>query len=436
MIPIWDFFTDPILRGPTLGTLFMCVASSLMGVILLFQRKSLLGESLSHASYPGILLGIGCFGLFWPEGEGAFFAVLAGAFCAAFAALKMIEWMEKRQKTAPDTALCFVLAFFFGTGTLIASFLQTSMPIWHRKAQSLLFGQAATMTDFHAAIYSALTISILALIGFAFRPIQAFLFDLGFAKTLSLRVSLLERALFWLLLLSLILGIRSVGVVLMSGMVVAPAIAARQCTDKLQWVFILSAVFGALSGFAGNVLSVWGTMFLSGSEKLVFPTGPSIILVSAVIAFLCLLFAPKKGLFFRLGRMKSFRLRCLEENILKMLWKKGAMRQEDLKCSHAISRPLLKFVLWRLRRSGWIEQVEGRESLSSDGMKKAAAIVRAHRLWELYLANELGLEGERIHLGAEEMEHVLTRDLEERLTSFLSNPKVDPHHQPIPERPQ
>ena len=114
MIPIWDFFTDPILRGPTLGTLFMCIASSLMGVILLFQRKSLLGESLSHASYPGILLGIACFGLFLPEGEGAFFAVLAGAFCTAFAALKMIEWMEKRQKTTPDTALCFVLSVFFG----------------------------------------------------------------------------------------------------------------------------------------------------------------------------------------------------------------------------------------------------------------------------------------------------------------------------------
>ena len=74
--------------------------------------------------------------------------------------------------------------------------------------------------------------------------------------------------------------------------------------------------------------------------------------------------------------------------------------------------------------------------LSGDGKLKAAAIVRLHRLWELYLAETLKLQVETVHKTAEEMEHILTPDLEERLTRHLANPKKDPHQQPIPERPQ
>lgn len=67
-------------------------------------------------------------------------------------------------------------------------------------------------------------------------------------------------------------------------------------------------------------------------------------------------------------------------------------------------------------------------------MQKAASIVRLHRLWELYLTETLGLHVENVHRTAEEMEHILTPEMEEKLTRLLDNPKSDPHDQPIPER--
>jgi manganese/zinc/iron transport system permease protein len=428
-----EFFTDPVFRAPTWGTLFMCIASSLMGVLLFLKKRSLLAESLSHATYPGVIAGLSCFALLFPDlGEWSFAAVLSGAFLSSLAALKSIEWLQRKQKMTSDSALCFVLAVFFGAGIAASSAMQASLPAWHRQVQMLLFGQAATMTDFHIALYGSVA-AVSALFFFlAFRPLQSALFDRDFSASSGIRVAALERIVFCLLLCSLIAGIRSVGVVLMSGMVIAPAVAARQFTDRLSAMFFLSALFGAASGLLGNILSVAGSI----KYGLTLPTGPTIVLVGGAIAFFSLMFAPKRGWAFRKARIAAFRLRCLEENILKAIWKKGPMTLFSLRETLRVSSLSLSFLLRRLMREGWAAQEAGLYRLSPDGQAKAASIVRLHRLWELYLAETLKLQVEKVHKTAEEMEHILTPDLEERLTRLLSNPKRDPHHQPIPERPQ
>ena len=224
---------------------------------------------------------------------------------------------------------------------------------------------------------------------------------------------MLEKVLFWFLLLSLIVGIRSVGVVLMSGMLIAPAVCARAFSDRLQSLFLISALVGGVSGFLGNYLSV----------VLEIPTGPMIVLVGTAFSLFGLTFAPKRGLAFRLARASAFRLRCLEENILKAIWKKGKLSENPTL--------MVQFALWRLKKQGWINSSR---KLTSDGEKKAALIVRLHRLWELYLTEELGFHAEKVHRTAEEMEHILTPEMEEMLTHLLENPTRDPHHQPIPEK--
>jgi manganese/zinc/iron transport system permease protein len=424
---LFDFFTDPILRGPTWGTFFMCIASSLMGVILLLKKRCLLGESLSHASYPGIIVGISLSALLFPMSKDfAIFGMLIGAFVTSFLGFKLIEWMEKKGNVRTDAALVFVLAFFFGVGTVAASAMQYALPAWKTQVGALMFGQAATLSDFHIALYATLTAAVALFLFLGFRPLQAALFDPDFAKCSGLSVRWIERTSFWLLLFALILGVKSVGIVLMSGMTIAPAIAARQFTDRLQTLFFLSAIFGGLSGLLGNMVSAL--------SPVVLPTGPSIILVGVSIALLSLFFAPKRGLVFRMQRILAFRFRCITENILKAMWKKESLEFSELRKIHRLSPLLLAPIVWLLKQGGWIFVKEKRYALTSDGRRRAAAIVRAHRLWELYLASELGFASEKIHLNAEEMEHILTPDIEEQLTHLLSDPKVDPHLQPIPER--
>ena len=297
-----DFFTDPVLRGPTWGTLFMCLASSLMGVILFFRKQILMSESLSHASYPGVVIGVSFFAFFFPaHEEWTSLAVLGGAFISSLLGLKTIGWMEKKGKVRSDAALCFVLSLFFGVGTVAASAMQFTMPVWYRQVQLLLFGQAATMTDFHIFLYAALSSIVILFLFLAYRPLQVLLFDKNFARSANIPVLVLEKIIFWLLLFSLILGIRSVGVVLMAGMVIGPIVAARQFTDRLHLIFYLAAFFGAFSGLLGNILAV-----IYSREGHTLPTGPAIILVSASLAFLSLLFAPKRGWIFRLFRIAFF----------------------------------------------------------------------------------------------------------------------------------
>jgi len=425
---MWDYFTDPILRAPTIGCILLCVSASLMGVILFLQKRLLIGESVSHAAYPGAIAAI--FALAWiaPEWEEyAFLAVLGGALISSWLGLRTIGFLERRGKVRNDAALCFTLALFFGAGVLLSSWLQTALPGWVGQAQTLLFGQAATLTDEHVFIYGAVVFACALFIALAFRPLQALLFDREFGISIGLPTRTIERALLWLLLFSIVLGIRSVGVILMSGMLIAPAVAARQFSNRLKTIFWLAALFGGCSGLLGSVLSVEIAIRF---PELYLPTGPMIVLVGSLFALFGLLCSPKRGILFRLARLASFRLRCLEENMLKGIWKKGVTDVQELKRHYP---PILGLVLLRLARQGWIIREGSHLRLTHDGQARAAAIVRLHRLWELYLTEQLGVHVEQVHRSAEEIEHVLTPELEARLTHILSNPKRDPHQQPIPE---
>jgi len=414
-------FTDPILRAPTIGSIFMCLAASLAGVVLLFQRKLLISETISHAAYPGAIGGIWCLSMFGAQLEQySFLAVLGGALISSWLGLQLMRALEKRWKISSDAALCFTLAIFFGVGVLLASGLQQVQPLWSQQGHILLFGQAATLTDEHMFLYGLISFFCTLFLFFVFRPLQAILFDQAFATSLGIRVQLLERLFFLLLLISIVVGIRCVGVILISGMLIAPAVAARQFSHHLKTVFFLAAFFGTISGWGGSILSA----------KFSLPTGPMIVLVSTFFAFLALFVSPKRGVLFRLVRQALFRLRCLEENVLKGLWKKP-MNKEELSRHYP---SMLFIVLARLVRHGWVAKTEQTFILTEDGQKKASAIVRLHRLWELYLTEEMGRDPNCVHASAEEMEHVLTPEIEQRLTKLLSDPQKDPHSQPIPEK--
>ena len=415
---IFSYFTDPVLRAPVLGSLFMCLAASLMGALAFLKKRSLLGEAISHAAYPGVVFGFLCAA--WLRLD-PFFFCLSGALLFSLLGLLALEWLEKKARVKSDAALCYLLASFFGMGVLAVSYLQAKAPSFAAQVQLYLYGQAATMTDLHLALYVVLALVVVLFLLVSFRPLQAVLFDQQFSQMAQIGSRALSGMLFLLFLSSIIMGIRSVGIILMSGMLIAPAVAARAYTERFGVFLILSGVFGVLSGFLGVVLSVERSL----------PTGPVIVCVGAVLAISSLLFAPKRGVVARAFRIFSFRKRCREENILKAIWKRKTISRARLKETQGSL--LLPFLLFNLRRQGWIVLECGEISLTQDGERRASQIVRLHRLWETYLA-DLGWPLERVHKTAEEMEHILTPEFEERLVRALRNPKVDPHEKPIPEK--
>lgn len=431
---IWQFFTDPILRAPTLGAVFMCLASSLIGVIGFVQRRSLLGEALSHATYPGVVFGILLAAVFSePSYTLALFSASIGAFLFAWLGLLSIEKLEKKLHIHSDSALCLILSLFLGVGVTLASRIQIIHPLWYQQTQVFLFGQAATMGDQHIGIYAVLSLLVTFFVILRFRQIELMYFDTEYMQSLGTTNRACHVLTSFLLISAIVIGIRSVGIVLMSGMLIAPASFARQWTGQLGKMFFLSGFIGMLSAFLGVYFSIQIPLFFNKENPISLPTGPMILLVAVLFTFFALLFSPKRGWVSRILRIRCFQQQQQIDHILKALWKKKALNSQSLRKELGLSYLSSCYLLFRLRRRRW---VEGKMEicLTPNGRREGARLVRLHRLWELYLTSQLKLEENRVHCSAEEMEHILTPEIEEQLTCLLKDPKEDPHRQPIPSR--
>lgn len=436
------YFTDSILRAPTIGCMLMCLSASLVGVIALLRKQALVGEALSHAAFPGVILGVVVAGAFSGLDEAWIWLpaiTMAGAFLSSSLGLACIQALENKLRVRVDSALCFILSGFFGIGMTLASRVQFTHTTLYKQSLTYLYGQAATMVDSHAVVYGILSFFVIATVITFYKEIQVLVFDKEYAKSIGVQVTLIRGLIFLLVTLSIVIGVRSVGIVLMSAMLIAPAVAARQFTNRLSMMMLFAGLLGLASGFFGIYLSVELTNYYAlvyPSSRLSIPTGPMIVLVASFFCVMALLFAPERGLLMRLFRAIRFRYRCMCENILKAMWRAGPEKNfsfSQIASFQEISSVYMRYILWRLASSGWIEhQRDGNYRLTADGIHRGAYIVRLHRLWELYLTDYLGMGVERVHRSAEEMEHIITPEIEKELTVLLNDPKFDPHHQPIP----
>ena len=434
-ISLIQFFFDPILRAPVIAGMLMCLVSSLIGVMVFVKRRSLLGEALAHASYPGVILALSIAPLFFrPNSLGAMVFILIGAFISAWLGLNLIHWLERKWAVQSDAALCLVLSLFLGAGVFLGSRIQVIYPLWYQQISTFLYGQAATMEDYHIIFYMFFALVVLFFVIIRFRQIELFCFDPSFAQSLSLKSKGFHALNSFFLILALIIGMRSVGVILISGMLIMPAAFARQFTCRLFRIFIYAGLMGMGSAFLGIYLSVQIPLYLNPTHPISLPTGPMILIVAACLTLFALLFSPKKGLLARIIRIRRFQMGCLLDHILKILWKRGGISFSHLKQEMFLSCFTLRYFLFLLKKEGWVKINETGIALTQDGVRKASHLVRLHRLWELYLTSELKVDEKRVHYSAEEMEHILTPEIETKLTRLLKDPKMDPHHQPIPHK--
>jgi manganese/zinc/iron transport system permease protein len=428
-----ELFTDPLSRGPLIATLFMSISTALVGAIAFIRKKSLVAETLSHATFPGVAFGLLASSFFFSGNDLIlFYLPLLFAFGFAILAQALVEKMLKEKKSA-DVSLCYILSFLLAIGVLVASYMQHSHVMLFKKLQIFFYGQAATMHDTHIYIYGALSL-LVALVALIFqRAIKFSCFDPLFSSSVGIKSWMMKGTFSFLLTLSIVIGIRSVGVVLVTGMMIAPSVVARAFTKKFFTFLLSSSLFGALFAFLGYIVCY---LLENGAQSTYsVPIGPAIIVISSLVAFVSLLFAPSNGAIIKLMRKWRFQKSCILENILKFFWKMPCQSYHliHLKKKQFASFSILLFALFKLVKEGYLKK-EGlfEYRLTEDGKKKAAYIVRLHRLWELYLIEYLSSEVEKVHQSAELIEHIITPEIEDKLTKLLLNPKVDPHMQPIP----
>jgi manganese/zinc/iron transport system permease protein len=271
-----DFTTQTI----GVGTAVLGMMSGLLGVYATLRKQSLLGDAVAHAALPGIALA------FLLTGTKNIWIILAGAAFSGWVATFWISGITFNTKLKSDTAMALVLAVFFGFGLVLLTHIQRLPNANQSGLETFLFGQAATLL--RRDVYAMLAIAGIALtiVLLFWKEFKLFTFDPAFSKALGFNNTFLEFCVNFLIVLAIVTGLQTVGVILMSALLIAPATAARQWTNNLITMVILSAFFGILAGLTGTVIS-------GAADNL--PTGPLIVLVSVSIVFISFIIAPERG---------------------------------------------------------------------------------------------------------------------------------------------
>ena len=414
-------------RNVLIGATLLGALGGMLGSFALLRRQSLLGDALAHAALPGVCLAFLLTGSKSPLP--LFTGALAAGLLGALLILATVRWSRIKE----DSAIGIILSVFFGIGIVLLTHIQ-KLPEGNQSGlDKYLFGQAATLVEEDLQVMAILG-GIVALTVLAFyKELKLLAFDPGFGASLGLPMRRLEVLLTLLLVIVVVVGLQTVGVVLIVATLITPAAAARQWTDRLGAMVLLSSAIGALAGVAGSLASALVPRL---------PTGPVIVVVSSGVLIVSLLFAPQRGLLWALLRERSVGVRIRRENLLKDLYlqKERTGRWEAfISWSHLMgvrgqtSREL-DSAARSLARDGLVEISGDSLRLTRDGLREAESVVRKHRLWEVYLTRRLELPSDHVHRDAEAMEHALTERAVEALEELLGFPAEDPHGRAIPPR--
>jgi manganese/zinc/iron transport system permease protein len=420
-------FQDAAVRYALIGSMLLGVCCGLLGSFLVVRKMALVGDALSHAVLPGVALGF-----LWNMTKDPV-AIFIGATIAGLVGAAVVTLIKQTTRLKEDAALGLVLASFFAVGICLLTMIQRLPNANKSGIDKFLFGQAAAISREDVVLMAIVTgLSILAIWMF-YKEFLVTSFDAAFARVAGFPVQLIHYALMLLLAFSVVIALQAVGVVLVSAMLITPAAAAYLLTDRMSRMLWLSAIFGMLAGALGAFFSFLGPNL---------PTGPFMVLGATVVFLLAFLFGPRHGVITRWWRQRSRSRRVQRENTLKAVY--HVLESRNFQGEGVSLRELgerrretieeIKDQAHALRRHGLATLHEEGESLvlTPEGWQLACAIVRNHRLWELYLTNAAQIAADHVHEDAEKIEHVLGEETVRLLEKRLEYATKDPHGKPIP----
>lgn len=287
-----DFLSDYTLRNVMLGTLLLGMGSGLVGVFVLLRRQSLIGDAVSHAALPGIVIA------FLLTGTKDLSVLLSGAALSGLIGTLCITAIIRTTKIDTDGAQGIVLGVFLGLGFLLLTHVQKSPDAAKAGLDKFVFGQAATIMQRDVILIAAVELIISATVFLFWKELKLSTFDPEIASVMGFSPKRIELIITALTVPAIVIGIQAVGVILMSALLVAPAAAARQWTDKLSLMGMTASLFGGLAGAGGSLIS---------SQVPKLATGPVIVLLLTGAALFSIVFSPRRGILQRILKRKSFK---------------------------------------------------------------------------------------------------------------------------------
>jgi manganese/iron transport system permease protein len=277
MTEVWNFVALPLnypfMQRALIVAVLVGAVCAVLSCYLVLKGWSLMGDAISHAVLPGIVI---AFVLGLP--------LALGAFAAGLACAVLTGYIKENSRVKEDTVMGIVFSGMFGFGLVLFTKVETDQHLLH-----VLFGNmlGVTVGDLveTAIIAGATLLAVLV----KRRDLLLYAFDPQHARAIGLPVRLIHHALLILLSLTIVASLKAVGIILVVAMLVAPGAIAYLLTDSFDWMLAIAAIVAVGASVVGTLVS----FHIDGA------TGPCIVLIQTGVFILAFLFAPKRGVLAR-----------------------------------------------------------------------------------------------------------------------------------------
>lgn len=271
----WAPFVEfAFMRRALFGGLTLALSVAPLGVFLVVRRMSLIGDAISHGILPGAALG------FWLAGLSVVAMTLgglvAGLMVAGFSAM-----VSRHTGLREDASLAAVYPISLASGVLLLGLAGKRLDLL-----GLLFGSALAVDQ--ATLHTMVWVAIGSLLAFAliYRALLLDSLDPLFLRSVSRWGPIAHGVFLGLVVINLVVGFQAIGALMVVGLMMLPAIAARFWSQRLPWLIAISALIGMGSVWLGLLLSYYASL----------PCGPAIVVVAGSAYLLSVMVGPVRGL--------------------------------------------------------------------------------------------------------------------------------------------
>ncbi|MDX9671908.1 MULTISPECIES: metal ABC transporter permease [unclassified Pseudomonas] len=275
VVHLWQPFNEFVfMRRALLGGLLLACSTAPLGVFLILRRMSLIGDAVAHGILPGAALGFWFAGLSLP-------ALTLGGLGAGLSMAGLAAWITRRTGLREDASLAAIYPISLASGVLILGIAGKRLDLLH-----LLFGSALAVDG--PTLHGMLWVSAFSLIAMTviYKPLLLDTLDPLFLKTVSRLGPLAHGVFLTLVVLNLVIGFQAIGALMVVGLMILPAAAARFWSRRLPVLIAIAALIGCLSVWCGLLISFYYSL----------PSGPAIVLVAGIGYLLSVVFGPVHGL--------------------------------------------------------------------------------------------------------------------------------------------
>jgi manganese/zinc/iron transport system permease protein len=424
-------FASPVAQRIILVGAVTNVACALVGCFLVLRRMSLMGDAISHAVLPGLVLA------FVASGSLDIVPLFIGAAVVGLLTTFLVQTLHQYGGVPTDASMGVVFTSLFALGVVL---LKTYVSQIHFDVdcvfEGLLYQAGFDTFEFAGfevprqlrTVFPVMIINMIV-IAFLWKEFKLSSFDSALATSMGFSATLLHYLLMMMVAVTTVASFEVVGSILVVAMLIVPPATAQLLTNRLAPMLLLACVFAVLSSVIGYWLAsehVWN----------VDPSGAMVVAAGGMYA-LAVLFAPQYGILSTLIRNLQTSLRILREDLLLMLYRLEEIdATKRLRPDEAMTAvgggPLARWALAMLRHRGRVNVSGGQLQMTDDGRWRAARLVRGHRLWESYLAKHLGLPLDHLHASADRVEHFIHEPLRDELQREFGDTQQDPHGRDIP----